>query len=325
MMLPRRNFLKLATGTAVLSAISRLATAQSIYPSRPVHVIVGFPPGGVSDICARLITQSLSERLGQQFIVENRPGAGGNLATEAVAKAPPDGYTLLLTGNNDGLNATLYDNLNFNYIRDIAPVGSMTRGMGVFVVPPSSPTKTISEFIAFAKANPGKLSVGSGGVGSSSHVFLELFKAMAGVEMLHVPYRGEGPALTDLLGGQLQAVFPTMPPAIEYVRSGKLLALAVTDAARFEALPDIPTVAEFVPGYEAGFWIGVGAPKKTPNEIVQKLNDEINQSISNSRITLRLTELGMAGFPNSPPAFGKFIVEYTEKWANVIRLANIKL
>jgi tripartite-type tricarboxylate transporter receptor subunit TctC len=321
----RRRFLHLAAGAAILPAASRLAGAQSAYPTRTVRVIVGFPPGGVSDISARLVAQSLSERLGQQFIVENRPGAGGNLATDAVVKAAPDGYTLLLTGNNDGLNASLYDNLSFNYIRDIAPVGGFCSGMGVIVVDPSSAMKTVSDLISYAKANPGKMSVGSGGVGSSSHVFLELFKALAGVDMVHVPYRGEGPAITDLLGGQLQAVFPTMPPAIEYIRSGRLRALAVTAERRAEFLPAVPTVAEIVPGYEGSFWIGIGAPKNTPREIIEKLNGEINAGVADARMKQRMTELGATGFAISPADFGRFIVEYTDKWGKVIRQANIKL
>jgi tripartite-type tricarboxylate transporter receptor subunit TctC len=321
----RRKFIAAAGASLFVPALPRFSTAQASYPSRPVHVVVGFPPGGVSDISARLVSQVLSDYFHQQFIVENRVGAGGTLATEAVIRAAPDGYALLATGNNDGLNATLYDNLSYNYIRDIAPVGGFTQGMGVIVVPPTSPAKTLAEFTAQAKANPGRLNVGSGGVGSSSHVFLELFKSMAGVNIVHVPYRGEALALTDLLGGQLQAVFPTMPPAIEHIKSGKLRALAVTGKERFNLLPDVPTIAETLPGYEGSFWIGVAAPKNTPAPIIEQLNRAINVGLEDSSMKRRLAELGADGFSTSPAGFGKYIADYTQKWAGVIRDANIKL
>ena len=276
MKLPRRQFLHLAAGAAALPAVSRFAWAQT-YPSRPVRIIVGFAAGGPNDILARLIGQWLSERLGQPFVIENRPGAGSNIATEAVVRAPPDGYTLLLVGPPNAINATLYDKLNFNFIRDIAPVASIIRGALVMVVHPSVPAKTLPEFIAYAKANPGKLSYGSGGVGGITHITAELFKHEAGgLDMVHVPYRGVAPALTDLLGGQVQVVFANSAPSIEYIRAGKLRALAITTATRSDALPDIPTVGEFVPGYEASTMFGLGAPKNTPAEIIDKLNKEIN-------------------------------------------------
>ena len=275
MKLPRRQFLHLAAGAAALPAVSRIAWAQA-YPTRPVRIIVGFAAGGAADIIARLIGQWLSERLGQPFVIENRPGAGSNIATEAVVRAPPDGYTLLLVGTANAINATLYDKLNFNFIRDIAPVAGIIRVPNVMVVNPSVPAKTVPEFIAYAKANPGKINMASGGIGTAAHVSGELFKMMAGVDMVHVPYRGAAPALTDLLGGQVQVMFASMPSSIEHIRAGKLRALAVTTATRSEALPDIPTVGEFVPGYEASAWYGVGAPKDTPAEIVDKLNKEIN-------------------------------------------------
>jgi tripartite-type tricarboxylate transporter receptor subunit TctC len=322
-LLHRRQFLHLTAGAAALPAVSRFAWAQA-YPTRPVRVVVGFPPGGVSDLSARLIGQWLSERLGQQFIVENRPGAGGALSTDTVAKAAPDGYTIALNGSNDAWNVSLYDHLNFSYLRDIVPVAGVLRGAGVVVVQPSSPSKTVADLITNAKANPGRISIGSGGVGSASHVFLELFKAMAGVDMVHVPYRGEAPALTDLLGGQLQAVIPTLPPAIEYIKAGRLRALAVTAATRLEALPDTPTIADTVPSYEGSFWIGIGAPRNTPTEIIDRLNREINAGLADTRIKQRLAELGVAGFAISPNDFGKFIVEFTDKWGKVIRAANIK-
>src|SRR5262249_35111711 len=275
MKLPRRNFLHLAAGAAALPAVSHFAWAQT-YPARPVRVIVGFPAGGGVDINARPISQWLSERLGQQFIVENRPGAASNIATEAVVRALPDGYTLLAVSVANALNATLYEKLNFNFIRDIVPVAGTMRVPGIMVVNPSVPANTVPEFIAYAKANAGKLSMASGGIGSAGHISGELFKMMTGINIAHVPYRGGGPAPSDLLAGQVQVYFSPMPAAIEYIKAGKLRALAVTTAARSEALPDIATVAEFVPGYEASTWVGVGAPKATPTEIVEKLNKEIN-------------------------------------------------
>ena len=286
--------------------------------------IVGFAAGGAPDILARLMGQWLSERLGQPFVIENRPGAGSNIATEAVVRAPPDGYTLLLVSPANAINATLYDKLNFNFIRDIAPVAGIIREPHVMVVNPSVPAKTVPEFIAYAKANPGKLNMASAGNGTAAHVAGELFKMMTGVDMVHVPYRGAAPALTDLLGGQVQVMFAAMPASIEYIRAGKLRALAVTTATRSEALPDIPTVGEFVPGYEASAWFGVGAPKNTPAEIIDKLNKEINAALADPKIKARLADLGGTVLPGSPADFGKLIADETEKWGKVIRAANIK-
>ncbi len=323
MKLPRRKFLYLAAGASALPAVSRIARAQT-YPARPVRILVGFPPAGNSDIHARLIAHWLSERLGQQFVVENRAGAGGSLATETVVRAAPDGYTLLQAASNDSWNATLYDNLKFNFVRDVAAVASVSRTAGVLVVHPSIAAKSLPELIAYAKANPGKLTVASAGIGSAPHVFWQLFKSMADVNMLHIPYRGGGPALTDVLGGQVQVYFATITSSIEYVRTGRLRALAVTTSTRAEVFPDIPTVSEFVPGYEASGWQGVVAPKSTPAEIVDKLNREINAALVDAKMKARLADLGAAPFANSPAEFRKFIAEYTEKWAKVIRAANIK-
>jgi tripartite-type tricarboxylate transporter receptor subunit TctC len=323
MKLPRRNFLHLAAGAAALPAISRVARAQA-YPSRPVRIIVGFAPAGGSDIMARLIGQWLSERLGQPFVIENRSGGGGNIAAEAVVRAPADGYTLLMVGAPNAINATLYDKLNFNLIRDIAPVAGVLRGPYVLVVNPSVPTKSVPEFIAYAKANPGKINMASGGIGTPSHVAGELFKMMASVDLVHVPYRGGGPALTDLLGGQVQVTFFTTVASIEYIRAGRLRALAVTAATRSDELPDIPTVAEFVPGYEASVWYGIGAPRNTPVEVIDKLNNEINAALADPKIKARLADLGGTVLPGSPADFGKLIADETEKWGNVIRALNIK-
>jgi tripartite-type tricarboxylate transporter receptor subunit TctC len=323
MKLPRRQFLHLAAGAAALPALSGVAWAQT-YPSRPVRLIVGFPPGGSSDIVARLLGQSLSERLGQPFIIENRPGAGGNIATEAAVRAAADGYTLLLVGTDQAMNVTLYDKLKFNFIRDITPVGGITRASLVMVVNPSSSAKTVPEFIAYAEANSGKLSMGSGGIGTGGHVSGELFKMMTGVNMIHVPYRGDAPAITDLLGGQVQVMFGGMTALIEYIRTGRLRALAVTTATRSEALPNVPTVGDFLPGYEASFWFGVGAPKNTPAEIIDKLNKEINAGLADPKLKARFADLGAAVFPSSPAEFGKLIADETEKWAKVIRAAKIK-
>ena len=323
MKLPRRQFLHLAAGAAVLPAVSHIARAQS-YPSRPVRVIVPIAPGGASDIVARLMGQWLSERLGQQFVIDNRPGGGGNIGTEAVIRAPADGYTLLMVGGNNAINATFYEKLNFDFIRDIAPVAGIIRAPNVMAVNPSVPAKTISELIAYAKANPRKLNMASPGVGTTPHVAGELFKMMAGVDMVHVPYRGGGPALTDLLGGQVQVMFVTTVSSIGYIKAGRLRALAVTTGTRLEALPDLPTVAEFVPGYEASPWFGVGAPKSTPVEIVENLNKEINAGLADPRIKVRLAELGGEPMPMSAGAFSKFIVDETEKWAKVIKSAGIK-
>jgi tripartite-type tricarboxylate transporter receptor subunit TctC len=320
---PRRKFLHLTAGAAALPAVTRIARAQA-YPSRPVRLIVGFAPGGSFDIVARIMAQWLSERLGQQFIVENRPGATGNIATEAVVKAPADGYTLLLVGVNGAYNATLYEKLNFNFLRDIALVASISRESNVMEVHPSFPAKTVPEFIAYAKANPGKINHASAGTGSAGHVAGELFKMMTGVNMLHVPYRGGAPALTDLLGGQVQVSFGSMLASIEYIRAGKLHPLAVTTATRSEALPDIPTVSEFVPGYEASAWFGVGAPKNTPAAIIDKLNKEINAALADPKIKRRLADLGGTVLALSPADFGILIADETEKWGRVIRSANIK-
>src|SRR5262245_3145434 len=323
MKLPRRNFLQLAAGAAALPVVSRFAWAQA-YPARPVRVIVPAPAGGGYDIVARLIGQWLSERLGQPFIVENRPGAGTNIGSEAVVRAAADGYTLLLVASANAINATLYDKLNFNFIHDIAAVAGIISLPEVMVVNPSVPAKTIPEFIAYAKANPGKISMASGGIGTPGHLSGELFKTMTVVDMLHVPYRGVAPALTNLLGGQVEMMITSMPSAIEYIRTGKLRALAVTTAMRAEARPDIPTFAEFVPGYEARFWYGVGAPKATPAEIVNKLNKEVNAALADPKIKARLADLGGSVLPGSPGDFGKLIADDTEKWGKVIRAANIK-
>ena len=323
MKLPRREFLCLAAGAAALSAASRIAWAQA-YPSRPVSLVAGFAPGGGVDITARLIGQWLSERLGQQFVIENRPGAAGNIGTEAVVRARGDGYTLLLVGSFNTINATLYDRLNFNFIRDIAPVASVMRYPYVMVVNPSVPAKSIPELIAYAKANPGKLNMASPGTGTGDHIAGELFKRMTGVNMVHVPYRGAAPALTDLLGNQAQVMFPSMPSSIQYIRAGQLRALAVVTATRSDMLPDIPTVAEFVPGYEAGSWYGIGAPKATPAEIIDKLNKEINAGLADPKIKARLANLGGDVLALSPADFSKLIADETEKWGKLIRTLNIK-
>jgi tripartite-type tricarboxylate transporter receptor subunit TctC len=320
MKLPRRKFLHLAAGAAALPALSRIARAQA-YPTRPVRLIVGFAPGGVFDIVARLMGQWLSERLGQQFVIENRPGAGGNIGTEAVVHAPPDGYTLLLVGSSSAINATLYEKLNF--MRDIAPVASISRESNVMVVHPSFPAKTVPEFIAYAKANPGKINMASGGNGTVAHVAGELFKMMTGVNMVHVPYRGNALALTDLLGGQVQVSFGSMSSAIEYIRAGQLRPLAVTTATR-STLPDISTVGEFVPSYEASAWYGIGVRRNTPAEIIDKLNKEINAGLADLKMKTRIAELGGVPMSMTPAEFGKHIADETEKWGKVIRAANIK-
>ena len=323
MKLPRRNFLHLAAGAAALPAVSRIASAQA-YPTRPVRIIVGFAPSGATDIMARLIGQWLSERLGQQFIVENRPGAASNIATEAVVNAPPDGYTLLVATSVNAINTTLYDKLNFNLIRDIAPVASIHREPLLVEVNPLVPVKTVPELIAYAKANPANINMSSAGIGSGNHIAGELFKMMTGITLVHVPYRGAGPALVDLLGGQVQVMFATMSSSIEYVRGGKLRALAVTTATRSPVLPDIPTVAEFVPGYEASNWFGVGAPKATPAEIIEKLNKEINAGLAEPKMKARLAELGATALPGSPADFGKLLADETEKSAKVVKFAGVK-
>jgi len=323
MTLLRRRFLRLATSAIALPAVSRITWAET-YPSQPVRVIVGFAAGGPNDILARLIGQWLAKRLGHPFIIENRLGAGSNIATEAVVHAPPDGYTLLLAGSPNAINATLYDRLNFNFIRDIAPLASFMRGALVLAVHPSVPAKTLAEFIAYAKANPGKLSYGSGGVGGITHITAELFKMMAGVEMVHVPYRGVAPALTDVLGGQVQALFANPAQSIPFIRAGKLRALAITTAARSEALPETPTVGEFVPGYEASSFFGFAAPRNTPTEIIDKLNKEINAGLADREIKARIADLDGTVLIGSPADFGKLIAKETEKWGKVIRTANIK-
>ena len=323
MKLPRREFLHLSAAAIALPAVARLAWAET-YPARPVHIIVGFAAGGPNDISARLIGQWLSERLGQQFVVENRPGAGGNVATELVVRAPADGYTLLLVPAPAAINATLYDNLNFNFIRDIAPVAGILRVPEVMVVNPAVPANTVPEFIAYAKANPGKINMASAGNGSVPHVAGELFKFMTGVDLVRVGYRGGGPALVDLMGGQVQVMFEPTLSTIGYIRAGKLRALAVTSATRSAALPDVPTVGEFVPGYEATAWFGIGAPKNTPADIIDKLNGEINAGLADAKIKERLADMGGEPMPMSTADFAKFIVDETEKWGKVVRAAGIK-
>jgi tripartite-type tricarboxylate transporter receptor subunit TctC len=323
MKLPRRTFLQLAASAAALPTVLQIARAQT-YPTRPVSIIVGFPPAGGADIIARLLGQRLSERLGQQFIIENRPGAAGNIATEAVVRAAADGYTLLLVTNPNVINATLYDKLNYNFIRDIAPVASIDRVPNVMEINPSVPAKTVPEFIAYAKANPGKINMASGGNGTSQHVSGELFKMMTGVEMQHVPYRGAGPALNDLLAGQVQIMFDTVSGSIGHITAGKLRPLAVTTAVRSEALPDTPTVGDFVPGYEASTFHGIGAPRRTPVEIIDKLNNEINAVLAEPKFMARLADLGAGALPGSPADFGKLIAEETGKWGKVVKFSGAK-
>jgi tripartite-type tricarboxylate transporter receptor subunit TctC len=323
MNLPRRKFMRLAAGAAAFPAVSRMANAQS-YPTRPVRIVVGFTAGGSTDIGARLIGQWLQERLGQSFVIENRPGAGTNIATEAVVRAPPDGYTLVMVGPSSAVNATLYDKLNFVFLRDIAPVASLIRQPQIMLANPSVAAKTVPELIAYAKANPGKITMASAGVGSAGHLIGEFFKMTAGVDLVHVPYRGAGPALTDLLGGQVMMSFAGIAGSIEYIRAGKLRALAVTTAMRSEALPDVRTVGEFVPGFEAGDWLGVGAPRNTPGEIINRLNKEIAAALADPKIKARFADLGGTTYPLTPAEFGKLVADETEKWAKVIRAANIK-
>jgi tripartite-type tricarboxylate transporter receptor subunit TctC len=324
MKLQRRQFLQLVAGAVTLPAISRLALAQT-YRTRPVNVIVPFGAGGVSDILARLLGQKLSERLGLPFLIDNRPGAAGNIATEAVVRAPADGYTLLFITSSNAINATLYDRLNFDFIRDVAPVGSIARTSGVMEVNPSFPAKTVPEFIAHAKANVGKIAMATSGSGSGPHIWGEMFKAMAGVEMIPVPYRASPPALTDLMGGQVQVTFDPLPSSLDLIRTGKLRALAVTSAKRLEALPDVPTISESLQGYEASTWFGFGVPKNTSPEIVDRLNREINATLTDPRMKARLTDLGAEVLAGSPADFGRLIAKDTEKWRKVIRAANIKV
>jgi tripartite-type tricarboxylate transporter receptor subunit TctC len=321
--LRRREFLRLATSAAILAVAA--STARAIdYPTRPVRIVVGFPPGGTTDIVARLIGLWLSERLGQQFVIENRPGANTNIATEAVVRAPADGYTLLTVGSTTAINATLYPNLRFQLNRDLAMIAGLNNSPLVLEVHPAVPVNSVSEFIAYAKANPGRISMASFGTGSISHVAAELFKRAAGVDMLHVPYRGSAPMLTDLLGGQVQAAFDNLPASIEHIRAGKLRALAVTTAGRSEVLPEIPSLDEFLPGYEASAFVGLSAPRSTPSEIIIKLNKEINAGLSDPKIKAQLAELGSTPLVLSPAEFGNFVSSQTEKWAKVIREANIK-
>jgi tripartite-type tricarboxylate transporter receptor subunit TctC len=319
----RRQFLHLVAGAAVLPAMSRFARAQT-YPTRPVRLIIGYPPGGSADMTARLMGQWLSERLGQTFVIESRPGAATNIATEAVVHAPPDGYTLLLVAPANAINVTLYEKLNYNFVHDIAPVAGLIRFPNVMEVNPSVPAKTVPEFIAYAKANPGKLNMASSGNGSTIHVSGELFKMMTGISMVHVPYRGGAPALTDMISGQVQVMFDNVPTSIEFIRAGKLRPLAVTTAQRSEVLPDLPTVADFVPGYEASAWYGVGAPKGTPAEIIDKLNSEINAILANPKTKSRFAELGASLIGGSPADFGKLVVEETDKWGKVVRFSGAK-
>jgi tripartite-type tricarboxylate transporter receptor subunit TctC len=319
----RRRFLHLTTGAAAMPAISRVARAD-VYPSRPVHLIVFYAAGGGNDIIARLMGQWLSQRLGQSFVIENRPGGGGNLGTEYVVRAAPDGYTLLLSSTANTVNASLYNSLGFNFVRDIAPVASISYEPNIMVVNPSVPAKTVPEFIAYAKANPGKINYGSAGIGSSQHMSGELFKMMAGIDMTHVPFRGTAPALQSLLGGQVQLMFASMSATLEHVRAGRLTALAVTIPKRSDVLPDVPSVSEFLPGFDAEVYYGIGAPKDTPAEIVERLNKEINAGLADPQFKARLVDLGSMVLPGSPADFGKFIGNETEKWAKVVKFANIK-
>ena len=323
MKLPRRKFLHLAAGAAALPALPRVASALD-YPTRPVHLLVGFAAGGPLDTSARLIGQWLSERLGQPFVIENRPGAGSNLATEIVARAPPDGYTLLEASAANAWNAALYDNLSFNFIRDIALVAGVRRAAGVMEVNPSVPVRTVPEFIAYAKANPGKINMATGGAGSAPHLYGELFKMMAGVDLVTLNYRGSAPALADLIAGQVQVTFDVVISSIGHIRAGKLRPLGVTTAARLEVLPDVPPIGDFLPGYEASSWDGIGAPANTAPEIVGILNKQVNAALADPTFKARLADLGAEPFAGSPAEFGKFIVDYTEKWGKVIRAAGIK-
>ena len=323
MKLPRRQFLHHAAGAAALSAVSRSAWAQN-YPTQPVRWIVGFAPAGGNDITARLMGQWLTERLGQPFVIENRPGAATNIAAEAAINAPPDGYTLFLAGAPNAINATLYTKLNFNFIRDITPVAGIMHMPVVMLVNPAVPAKTVPEFIAYAKANPSKINMASGGIGSGAHLAGELFKMMTGVSLVHVPYRGNGPALTALLGGQVEVLFATLVSSVELIRTGKLRGLAITTVKRSEAFPDLPALHEFVPGYEVTLWYGVGAPKGTPAEVIEIINKEINAGLADPKLQARLVDLGGTTMPGSPGDFGKFVADETEKWSKVIRAANLK-
>jgi tripartite-type tricarboxylate transporter receptor subunit TctC len=319
----RREILKLVGAAAVLPALSRAAAAQT-YPDRPVRIICGFPPGGISDTYARLMAQWLSQQLGQQFIVENRPGAGATLAAEAAAKSAPDGYTLLQTTSADAWNETLYQNLNFDIVRDFSPIGTISRGSGLLVVNPSLPVQSVPELIAYAKSNPGKVTMASAGVGSAPHMFWELFRTKTGVDMVHVPYRGGGPAVVDLLGGQVQAYFGTFPSTIEQVRAGKLRALAVTSPTRAAVLPDVPAMAEFLPGFEASIYVGLAAPRDTPAAIIDTLGATLSRALDDPAIARRIAEFGDTPLRLSPAAFSKLVADETEKWAEVIHAGHIK-
>jgi tripartite-type tricarboxylate transporter receptor subunit TctC len=325
--LARRRFLhltaRMAAAAAALPAAARIARAQS-YPARSVRIVIGYTPGGSADITARLLGQWLSERLGQPFVVESRPGGGTNIATEAVVRAPPDGYTLLLVAPANAINATLYEKLNYDFIRDMAPVAGLNRFPNVMEVNPAVPAKTVPEFIAYAKANPGKINYASSGNGSTIHMSAELFKMMAGVDLVHVPYRGSAPALTDMLGGQVQVMFDNLPTSIEHIRAGKLRPLAITSATRSELIPDVPTVADFVPGYESSAWYGVGAPKGTPAEIIDKLNKEVNAALADPKAKARIAEMGATLITGSPADFGKLVADETEKWGKVVKFSGAK-
>jgi tripartite-type tricarboxylate transporter receptor subunit TctC len=324
MRLPRRHFLRLAVGAAAISGTSCIASAQT-YPSRPIRLVAPFPAGGPVDLFARLIGQWLSEHLGQAVIIDNRAGASGNIGTEAVARAPSDGYSLLYISSNNAWNAALYENLNFNFVRDIEPVASTIRAIGVLVVHPSFPARSVPELIAYAKANPGKITMASAGIGTGPHIWGELFKMMAGVDMLHVPYRGAGPALTDLLAGHVSVMFDVLSTSLEHIRAGKLRALGVTAATRLDMLPDVPTISEFVPGYEASGWGGIGVPRNTPIAVIDKLGQEINAGLADPKLKARITDLGATVFASSHAEFASFVVEYTEKWGKIIRSTGAKL
>jgi tripartite-type tricarboxylate transporter receptor subunit TctC len=319
----RRRFLHLTTGAVAMPAISRVAWADT-FPSRPVHLVVFYAAGGGNDIIARLMGQWLSQRLGQSFIIENRPGGGGNTGTEYVVHAAPDGYTLLLSSTANVVNASLYSNLDFDFVRDVAPVASISYEPNIMVVNPAVPAKTIPEFIAYAKANPGKINFGSAGIGSSQHMSGELFKMMAGIDMTHIPFRGTAPALQNLLGGQIQLMYASMPATLEHVRSGRLVALGVTTPKRSDVLPDLPSVSEFLPGFDAEVYYGIAAPKGTPPEVVDRLNKEINAGLADPEFKSKLTELGSMVLPGSPADFGKFLANESDKWAKVVKFANIK-
>jgi tripartite-type tricarboxylate transporter receptor subunit TctC len=323
MNLPRRQFFHLAAGALAAPAIARHAVADA-YPSRPVRLLVGFTPAGGNDIIARLMGQWLTERLGQTFLIENRPGAGTNIAAEAVINSPPDGYTLFVTNLSNAINATLYEKLNFNFMRDMLPVAAIAQAPAVFAINSSVPAKTVTEFVAHAKANPGRINMGSAGIGSTGHLAGELFKMMAGVNLIHVPYRGNAPALTDLIAGQIEVLFPSLGSSIEYVKTGKLRALAVTGATRSDAVPDLPTVAETLPGYQAASFYGIGAPRNTPAEVVEVLNRAVNAGLADPKLKARLDDFGSVPLPGQPATFGKLIADETEKWGKVIRSAGIK-